>query len=190
MVPKTESVISSPSSTSLQPNLGVTIPGTTQASETLSSSLPPLWPPTQASATLGVVRSSHSKQKTDENGDKRPPRPPNAWILYRSDCIQKHRENRPPGAPKPTQAELSKLFGEQWRNESDEVKGGYERLAEAAREEHAQKYPGQYLRMTLMLDRGLIFLPPTRTIRSSKLPIQIGAFPGGPSSKPWRPMLR
>lgn len=107
--------------------------------------------PTPSSSSVGALaapaaseaaRPSRSKQKVDEDKNKRPPRPPNAWILYRSDCIQKHRENRPPGAPKPTQAELSKLFGEQWRNEPDEVKGGYERLAEAARDEHAQKYPG------------------------------------------------
>ncbi|KAK9895860.1 hypothetical protein P389DRAFT_71007 [Cystobasidium minutum MCA 4210] len=72
---------------------------------------------------------------------KKPPRPPNAWILYRSDCIRKQRENRSPDAPKPTQAELSKLFGEQWRNESEDVKAEYERQAEAARDEHSAKYP-------------------------------------------------
>lgn len=76
---------------------------------------------------------------------KKPPRPPNAWILYRSSCIRKQRESRSPGAPKPTQAELSKLFGEQWRNEPEEVKAEYERQAEAAREEHTAKYPGQLL---------------------------------------------
>lgn len=108
-----------------------------------------LWDPTGGApvsvpdpAPSPAPRSHHSKQKVDENGVKRPPRPPNAWILYRSECIQKQRAERPPGARKPTQAELSKLFGEQWRNESEETKGGYERLAEAAREEHAQKYPG------------------------------------------------
>jgi hypothetical protein len=75
---------------------------------------------------------------------KRVPRPPNAWILYRSDCIQKMRAEMPEGARKPTQADLSKQFGEQWRNESEEVKTIYERLAEAAREEHAQKHPGEW----------------------------------------------
>ena len=74
---------------------------------------------------------------------KRVPRPPSAWILYRSDCIQKMRAEMPEGARKPTQADLSKQFGEQWRNESKEVKTSYERLAEAAKEEHAQKHPGE-----------------------------------------------
>lgn len=74
--------------------------------------------------------------------EKRVPRPPNAWILYRSDCIQKLRANTVEGAPRPTQADLSKQFGEKWRNEDPEVKARYERLAEIARDDHAIKYPG------------------------------------------------
>lgn len=73
---------------------------------------------------------------------KKIPRPPNAWILYRSNCIAEMRKNMPEGAPKPTQADLSKVFAEQWRNEAEEVKAEYERQSEAAREEHAIKYPG------------------------------------------------
>lgn len=101
--------------------------------------------PLASTSTIADIRPAvPSPPVAPEDGEvKRPPRPPNAWILYRSSCIQKQRASRPPGAPKPTQAELSKLFGEQWRNETEEVKAEYERLAEAAREEHAQKYPGE-----------------------------------------------
>lgn len=80
---------------------------------------------------------------TAEVPEKRIPRPPNAWILYRSDCISKMRANMPEGAPKPTQANLSKQFGEKWRNESPDVKAHWDRLAEIARDEHAAKYPGK-----------------------------------------------
>ncbi|KAL7008267.1 hypothetical protein EMMF5_001996 [Cystobasidiomycetes sp. EMM_F5] len=69
------------------------------------------------------------------------PRPPNAWILYRSDQIVQLRAKMPEGAARPTQADLSKIFGEQWRNETEAVKLKYEGAAEAARELHAQKYP-------------------------------------------------
>lgn len=85
---------------------------------------------------------SVSSNGTPEIAEKRVPRPPNAWILYRSDCIAKLRASLAEGAPKPTQADLSKQFGEKWRNENPETKAHYERLAEIARDEHAVKYPG------------------------------------------------
>ena len=76
---------------------------------------------------------------------KRIPRPPNAWILYRSDKIAKMRASMPEGAPKPTQADLSKQFAAQWRDESEGVKSNYERLADLARGKHIAKYPGEPL---------------------------------------------
>lgn len=96
-----------------------------------------------AAGSSAATSTAPSPQDTPAGEAKRVPRPPNAWILYRSDCIQKMRAEMPEGARKPTQADLSKQFGEQWRNESEEVKTSYERLAEAAREEHAQKHPGE-----------------------------------------------
>ena len=96
-----------------------------------------------AAGSSAATSTAPSPQDTPAGEAKRVPRPPNAWILYRSDCIQKMRAEMPEGARKPTQADLSKQFGEQWRNESEEVKTSYERLAEAAREEHAHKHPGE-----------------------------------------------
>lgn len=68
------------------------------------------------------------------------PRPPNAWIIYRSDHIGKYQQ--PVGKPPMLQAEVSKLLGKQWREESAAVRAEYERRAEVAKAEHAVRYPG------------------------------------------------
>ncbi|KAI0044986.1 HMG-box, partial [Auriscalpium vulgare] len=73
--------------------------------------------------------------------DDKPPRPRNAWILYRSDKI-KDLPALEPGHPKRGQADVSKAISVMWNNETTDVRAEYERLAERAKEEHALKYPG------------------------------------------------
>jgi hypothetical protein len=70
-----------------------------------------------------------------------PPRPPNAWILYRSDKL---RQLPPiePGNPRRAQAEVSKMISSMWKNESDTVRAEYERRADAKKAEHQHMYPG------------------------------------------------
>jgi hypothetical protein len=84
----------------------------------------------------GPVRSS-----TSDNRLIQPPRPPNAWILYRSDKL---RELPPtaPGVPRRAQAEVSKLISNMWKGESDDVRTQYERRADAKKAEHQAMYPG------------------------------------------------
>lgn len=77
------------------------------------------------------------------NPPKKIPRPPNSWILYRSDKIREYNASLPEGASKATQAYLSKHFAEMWKKESDDVRADYERQAEAVRDEHELKYPGE-----------------------------------------------
>ena len=89
---------------------------------------------TQYTIMSGVARNNRA------GAGARPPRPPNAWILYRSDKFQE-LPPPPPGQPKPTQAEISKMIAAQWRNESDEVRAIYEQRAEMAKAEHARMYP-------------------------------------------------
>ncbi|KAF9451290.1 hypothetical protein P691DRAFT_663589, partial [Macrolepiota fuliginosa MF-IS2] len=69
------------------------------------------------------------------------PRPPNAWIIYRSD---KAHQLPPlePGQPRRAQAEVSKMISNMWANESEETRQEYERRAEEAKAAHALKYPG------------------------------------------------
>ena len=100
-----------------------------------SSFLPPSSYVPQNIAMSGVVRN-----KAASGAGAQPPRPPNAWILYRSDKLQ---ELPPPpvGQPKPTQAEVSKIISAQWRAETDDVRAMYEQRAETAKAEHARLYP-------------------------------------------------
>ncbi|KAJ1305805.1 hypothetical protein OPQ81_010535 [Rhizoctonia solani] len=69
-----------------------------------------------------------------------PPRPPNAWILYRSDKLKELATNQPPGPRKP-QAEISKIISQMWQAEGPETKGMYEARAEEKKAEHAALYP-------------------------------------------------
>jgi hypothetical protein len=96
----------------------------------------PRLPSTTLSTMAGPVRSS-----TSDNRLVQPPRPPNAWILYRSDKL---RELPPtaPGIPRRAQAEVSKLISNMWKTESEDVRTQYERRADAKKAEHQAMYPG------------------------------------------------
>lgn len=69
-----------------------------------------------------------------------PPRPPNAWIIYRTE----NQHNIPPpapGEPPHTQAVVSRILGARWKKESPQVKAEYERRAEEKKAEHHIKFP-------------------------------------------------
>lgn len=67
-------------------------------------------------------------------------RPPNAWILYRSDKLADAKDSQGQRTP---QAELSKHIAESWRAEPPEVKRQYERQAELRKLQHEAQYPGR-----------------------------------------------
>jgi len=67
-------------------------------------------------------------------------RPPNAWILYRSEKLSQIKQD-PAMAVKP-QSELSKLASALWRQETPAVKHKYEALAAQRKEEHNAAHPG------------------------------------------------
>ena len=83
----------------------------------------------------GPVRTATRTRSAVEQ----PPRPPNAWILYRSDRV---REMPPPfpGQVR-TQSDVSKAISAQWRNESEATRAEYERRAEIKKAEHHRLYP-------------------------------------------------
>ncbi|KAH6683084.1 hypothetical protein B0J14DRAFT_138069 [Halenospora varia] len=70
--------------------------------------------------------------------DPKIPRPRNAFILYRqhyqAQVVQQH-----PGLANP---EISKIIGEQWREQAPEVKSEWKRLAEEEKQRHQRQYPG------------------------------------------------
>lgn len=69
--------------------------------------------------------------------EKRPPRPPNAFILYRRAkqpaILATHRNF--------TNAEISRYISNCWKNESDEERLNWERYADQKKLEHMQAYP-------------------------------------------------
>jgi len=74
--------------------------------------------------------------------EKRPPRPPNAFILYRRAkqpaILAAHRNL--------TNAEISRFISTCWRNETDEERLSWERYADQKKLEHMQAYPNYVYR--------------------------------------------
>ena len=68
----------------------------------------------------------------------RPPRPPNAFILYRtSKCTSMNVGNDGISNNK-----VSKIIGEMWANGTQEEKQKWHKLAEIKKHEHAKQHPG------------------------------------------------
>lgn len=65
----------------------------------------------------------------------KPPRPPNAWILYRRDQLRR----LPRGQM--TQADVSQLISKIWREAPEHVHAEYERMAEEEKAEHKRLFP-------------------------------------------------
>ncbi|KAI1100278.1 hypothetical protein F4804DRAFT_49983 [Jackrogersella minutella] len=65
------------------------------------------------------------------------PRPRNAFILYRQH-YQGQVAARHPGLANP---EISKLIGEQWREQPEDIKNNWKRLAEEEKIRHQRQYP-------------------------------------------------
>ncbi|KAG7090847.1 hypothetical protein E1B28_009929 [Marasmius oreades] len=70
-------------------------------------------------------------------------RPPNAWILFRSDIARAlaQEEELHPELPRRTQAQISKEISYLWSILDPERKAEYERRAEAKKHEHTMLYP-------------------------------------------------
>lgn len=67
-----------------------------------------------------------------------PPRPMNAFILYRRELHAKLQEMH----PTMTMPDISKAVSKLWRGESEKVRNAYCQKAKEMRERHAEMYPG------------------------------------------------
>jgi hypothetical protein len=85
-------------------------------------------------------------------GPGQPPRPANAWILYRSDKMKDITPSLP-GQPKPPQADISKLIAAMWKSEKPEVRQRYEALSDIKKAEHLALYPGYRFQPMKKADR-------------------------------------
>ncbi|KAJ7447149.1 hypothetical protein B0H11DRAFT_2290307 [Mycena galericulata] len=71
------------------------------------------------------------------------PRPPNAFILFRSAFI---RSGAVPPSSEPSHATLSAIAGLAWGALPPDVRGGWHERARKAREEHGRRFPGYAFR--------------------------------------------
>src|SRR6266498_3110002 len=81
-------------------------------------------------------------ESSQQKKEKKPPRPPNAFILYRQakqPIITRERGNI-------SNNDISKLLAELWRNETDEVRLYWRKVADRKKMEHMQLYPGYVFR--------------------------------------------
>ncbi|KAK0490940.1 hypothetical protein IW261DRAFT_1413365 [Armillaria novae-zelandiae] len=96
----------------------------------------------------GVLPTSTSTPEQEAEADIAPdpatepkiPRPPNAFILFRSDILKKLREKDPKNKTG-KQRFLSQVAGEAWRRITPEERQAFNNLAEEARADHLKKYP-------------------------------------------------
>ncbi|GAA5936229.1 uncharacterized protein JCM15063_002750 [Sporobolomyces koalae] len=73
------------------------------------------------------------------NKKDRPPRPMNAWLLFRTAQVKRLQDANP--AERRAQGQLSKVIAELWKSAPPETKRAYEALAKEKKEEHARIYP-------------------------------------------------
>jgi hypothetical protein len=69
------------------------------------------------------------------------PRPPNAWILFRSDQIRAYNESVEPGKARLMQSELSSLIAQRWHDADEATTAYYHGLADEAKRKHQEEYP-------------------------------------------------
>lgn len=65
------------------------------------------------------------------------PRPRNAFILYR----QHHQSQVTADNPKLSNPEISKIIGDKWKHEAEDVKDTWKKLAEEEKQRHQHQYP-------------------------------------------------
>ncbi|CAG8589868.1 11448_t:CDS:1 [Acaulospora morrowiae] len=103
---------------------------------------------TQESSIAAGAAAPGDKENNNQPGcqkaqaEKRPPRPPNAFILYR-------REKQPAilaANRHLTNAEISRHIADLWRNESNETRLKWERFADQTKLEHMKAYPNYVYR--------------------------------------------
>ncbi|CAG8439210.1 7430_t:CDS:1 [Ambispora leptoticha] len=98
---------------------------------------------------------------------KKPPRPPNAFILY--------RRAKQPGIVAKNQGitnnEVSKEIGRMWHEEPIEVRLKFQKMAEAAKQEHMKKYPEYRYRPRRPQDRKRRIQPRDSPARRGSSPV-------------------
>ncbi|KAI7906447.1 uncharacterized protein BX663DRAFT_496428 [Cokeromyces recurvatus] len=82
-------------------------------------------------------RKSHLNNSSSKLRSRKAPRPRNSFILYR----QEKQKSVTISTMKLHSKDLSKIFAEMWKNEKEEVRMKYERMAEEEKLMHGMLYP-------------------------------------------------
>ena len=81
------------------------------------------------------------RETDDDKPEKKIPRPPNAWILYRTDRLRQWKASRSPNDPPVKQADISRFIADRWKAEDEAIKLEYEKRAAIAKAEHKKRFP-------------------------------------------------
>ncbi|GAA6011334.1 hypothetical protein JCM10207_008304 [Rhodosporidiobolus poonsookiae] len=102
--------------------------------------------PQPPSSSLGRPTPSSTRTNTSHGGSSRrerdpdrPPRPMNAWLLFRTAQLKQIQADNP--GIKKSQGELSKIISEMWKSCDPEIRASYEALAKERKLEHQRAYP-------------------------------------------------
>lgn len=96
-------------------------------------------------SSLGGQR--RGQNRAEAAAEPHTPRPPNAWILYRSQKFREIQQNREAqtqtgSTDKPkSQAEISRIISQMWQNETAAVKQKFESMADEKKLAHQKMYP-------------------------------------------------
>ncbi|KAI0935818.1 hypothetical protein AcV5_004135 [Taiwanofungus camphoratus] len=118
-----------PSPSSSGSTLSSSVPTSTVSPAELRSSPSPDYEPPSC-----VARSSHSRKKQPGHI----PRPPNAFMLFRSDLWAKEKIK---SSVERDHRQISRIAGALWNSLPEAQRAPFKRLAEAAKQHHAQLFP-------------------------------------------------
>ncbi|KAF8144122.1 high mobility group box domain-containing protein, partial [Mycena galopus ATCC 62051] len=87
---------------------------------------------------MGVIGTGRKRGRVHAGGASYIPRPPNAFILFRSSFI---RSQNVPGRVEGNHSTLSKIIGKLWHALPPSERARWEDKARAAQAEHRRRYP-------------------------------------------------
>ena len=137
---------------------------------------------------------NHTREPSPEPQGKRTPRPPNAWILYRSQKFRELEQSKDPQAHSAntgktkSQAEISRIISAMWQNEPESVRRSFEALADEKKLEHQKMYPNyRYRPRKRVKENKMLMNSPSGRHPGLTLPGAYASamFAGGSSALPY-----
>ncbi|CAG8567185.1 3096_t:CDS:1 [Paraglomus brasilianum] len=96
-------------------------------------------PPYPLTISYDSILNPIRKRRKNSNKRNLPPRPQNAWVLFRRNFQSQERSQRPDGSH--TLKEISKTAAENWKSQPKEVKQYFNLLSKLASRQHKVMYP-------------------------------------------------